>query len=188
MKGSCSQNHLRGIFTGIVTQIFQQYFFDRRKRFVAMDRQRETLVPRLFSLKLLMSRSKHDRRLLVQLTKFSTFYHRARKLIVRSGEHFYRRWKSISRFFMYFLEMEYCISMDWEYSILQNDIFQNFISISYIHLFREIVSPIFPQNSTSFYDIEIFNSYYNKIFIEIYSCYNINKIIKSNIELIVPIF
>lgn len=100
MKGaSCSRDHLRGIFTGIVTQIFQQYFFDRRKRFVAMGRQRETLVPRLFSLKLLMSRSKHDRRLLVRLTKFSTFYHRARKFIVRPGEHFYRRWKSIFRFF-----------------------------------------------------------------------------------------
>lgn len=144
MKGaSCSRDHLRGIFTGIVTQIFQQYFFDRRKRFVAMGRQRETLVPRLFSLKLLMSRSKHDRRLLVRLTKFSTFYHRARKFIVRPGEHFYRRWKSIFRFFLRIIssEMGYCISMDWEYSISQNDIFQSFISIFYIYLFREIVSP-----------------------------------------------
>lgn len=74
-------------------------------------------------------------------------------------------------------EMGYCISMDREYSISQNGIFQSFIPISYIYLFREIVSPsakllspsfifIFSQNSTSFYDTEIFNSYCNKIFIE----------------------
>lgn len=148
MKGTCSQDHLRGIFTGIVTQIFQQYFFDRRKRFVAMGRQRETLVPRLFSLKLLMLRSKHDRRLLVRLTKFSTFYHRARKFIVRSGEHFYRRWKSIFRFLMYFLETGYFDRLrilDFtKWYFFQNEFFPEFY-IHFLYLFisrnRFTVSP-----------------------------------------------
>lgn len=169
MKGTCSQDHLRGIFTGIVTQIFQQYFFDRRKRFVAMGRQRETLVPRLFSLKLLMLRSKHDRRLLVRLTKFSTFYHRARKFIVRSGEHFYRRWKSIFRFLMYFLETGYFDRLrilDFtKWYFFQNEFFSRIlypflISIYFEKSFHRLAASywysifrfIFSQNSTSFYD------------------------------------